>query len=140
MAFPNRAVITAPAARDLYAEHPDHFIARIPGATNGTLQAWDTLDEDFWTSLADPQLTIYGTLAAIPLAVKKYLVRVLRYDDAACTLNPFYVRAASLGAGDSWKLVAGGTRTGAPQAGDRPSEWVPAHEWFGKAADTLGAP
>lgn len=140
MSFPNRAIIMAPVARDLFAEHHDHWIAKIPGATNGVNQLWDTLDQDFWTSLNDAQLTIWGTWAAVPLAAKKYCIRALRYDDVGCTLNPHYVLVADLVTGDYWKLVAGGVRDGAAQAGDRPLEWVPAHEWCGNVDDTLGSP
>lgn len=141
MAFPNRALVMAPVARDLHTEHADRFIARIPNATDGTNQLWDTLDQDFWQSLADPQLTIWGTLAAIPNAAKKYIVQVIRYDTvAALALSAAWKRLADCGALDFIKTNNGVKLLSSFVAGDRPTEWLPMHEWFGKPGDTLGTP
>src|SRR4051812_34733146 len=88
----SRALITAPIARDLTAEHPEGSIARIPGASNGTLVGYDTLDAAFWLALNDAALTVYTTVQSVPLAVRKYLVRFLTYSDAGATLNPTWKR------------------------------------------------
>jgi hypothetical protein len=141
MAVPNRALIMAPVARSLYAEHPDRCIARIPGATDGTNQVWDTLDQDFWQALGDPQLTGWGTLTAIPNAIKKYVVQVLRYDTVAALIgSAAWKRLADCGALDFIKTNNGVKVLSAFVAGDRPTEWAPMHEWLGKPGDTLGAP
>lgn len=136
MAFPNRALVTAPVARDLSAEHPN--TVRVPGATNGTLQAWDTLDEDYW--LTDGTVTVYPTLATVPLALRRYVVQVLRYDDALASTNPAWRRLIDCTVADFVKTSNGIKAATTLVAGDRPLEWDLLHRWAGNPAETLGAP
>lgn len=140
MPFPNRALLSAPVARDLYAEHPDWSVAIIPALTNGILQGWDTLDEDHWAALADPQITIYPDLNSLPTVLKQRAIRVRCYSNVGATTFRWYRRPIDIVTGDFWKLAAGGVRNGAPVGGDRPLEWVPIHHWAGNPGDTLGNP
>lgn len=138
----SRGLVVAPVARDLSAEHTNTVL--VPGATNGTVQGWDTLDVEYWIALGDAVLTVYSALNTIPNAVKLYLFQVIRYDDT--TLDPAtarWVRAKNLAVGDFVKVLNGGnpvTRNGSLQAGDRPQEWDLMHHWSGKPMDTLGVP
>lgn len=105
-----RAIITAPVARNLVTDFPSCNVYPLPGATNGTLQAWSTPDGDDARLAADAQLTIYTTFAAMPAALKKYLVLVRRSDDPAAWVNDRYVRIADLGATDYvrfWSTLTG---------------------------------
>lgn len=139
MGFPNRALIEAPVARDLFTES-GRPVARIPGATNGTVQLWDTLDEDYFVALADPQLVIYGTLQAIPLTRKKYVVQFATYSDALATVSTGWKRWIDCTALDFINTVNGVKAVTTLTATDRPTEWDLLHRWLGNIAETLGAP
>lgn len=159
MAFPNRALVGAPVARDLYAEHPLRHIARIPGAIVSGWQVWDTLDQDYWSALAatDTDLRVVPSLAALralPAGLGaqlfKLVVQVQRFDDVALTpLSARFKRIADLDATDYWRVIrtADGsivTRNGQPIAGDlrpagaRGTAWEMVHSWAGDIAETLG--
>ena len=149
----SRALVVAPLARDLSAI-PN--TVRIPGAANATKQAWDTLERERIEALNDATLVLYATFQSIPLALKKLLVRVRRYDTAACLPTvttvpgpdgipmptPDWKRLADCGSGDFLKVKSNGVpatkAATALVAGDRPQEWSPIHRWAGNPGDTLG--
>jgi hypothetical protein len=139
MGFPNRCLITAPVARDLGTEHPN--TVRVPGATNGVLQVWDSLDQDYWVSLVDAALTIYATFNAVPNVIKKYVLQVMRYDTAAKDVTGVMKRLADCGVNDNFEVTNAGVvsmkKLGTLVAGDRPTEWEPMHRWLGNIAETL---
>lgn len=143
MPYPNRALITAPVARDLFEEFR-RPVVRIPGGTNGVLQLWDTLDEDFFVERADPALTIYPDLPSIPLAIRKYAVQFKCYDSALAANAPVLKRWVDCTALDFIKVKNGGVPAVKAVtllvAGDRPQEFELMHQWSGNVADTLGAP
>lgn len=138
----SRCLIVAPLARDLSLEHGD--TVRVPGAATATVQWWDSLAAEYWTALADAALTIYTKLAAIPLALKKHLVRVKRYDDVTASTGAGWKHLTDCGTLDFITVVNTGVTTVKAVttliAGDRPVEWVPMHHWFGHPGETLGAP
>lgn len=137
MAFPNRALIEAPAARDLFTEswRP---VVRIPGATNGTVQLWDTLDEDYFVALADAQLTIYPNLQAIPVTRKKFVVQFMVYTAVAALGQGVLKRWADCTALDFIKTNNGVKAVTALVTGDVPQEIELMHHWSGNVQETLG--
>lgn len=138
MFTPNRALLLAPVARDLRTEFSNIMVAKIDDATNGVLQAWDTLDQNFWTSLADPQIEIYRTLAEIRAnrpALLRFIIKVIRYDNNLCVLNPFVKTLKDCGAGDWFKTSNGPRRLSTVTAADRPLEWSLIHSWFGEPTE-----
>lgn len=138
MAFPNRAIVVAPVARDLFAES-GRPVVRIPGATNGTSQLWDTLDQDYFVDLNDPQLSGYGTVQAIPLAVRKYVLQFATYPTVAALGVGVWKRWADCTALDFIKTNNGVKAVTTLAGGDRPSEWDLLHRWLGNVAETLGS-
>ena len=147
----SRAIVTAPVARDLLQEAIDAQVAidivRVPGASNGTLQAWDTLDQGVLTAYAatDPALTVYPTFQSLPLALKKFVIQVYSYNSAAAVAGTRALkRAQDCTAADWIKVTNGGVasvkQASALVAGDRPTEWEPMHSWSGNVLETLGVP
>lgn len=138
----SRALLVAPVARDLAAEFPAVSVVPVPGATNGVLRAWDTLNETFFVALADAQITVYPTLQSIPNAVRRYLVQFQTYDSAAATSAPAWKRWIDCTAADYIRV----RNAGVPSvkavttlvAGDRPQEWDVLHRWQGNVEETLG--
>lgn len=151
MPVPNRALIAAPVARNLHAEHPEHWVAAVPGGIVGPDQLWDTLDQDFWVALNDPQLIIcpdLPTLRQRAPSVYEIVVQANRSDSGTQRVNVAMKRISEMAAADFWQVVtASGTvvRNGLPIAGDiRPAgvyrtDWALVHEWAGSPGDTLGA-
>lgn len=169
----SRALVIAPAGVDLparlaeeYADAPPELLARvmdiveIPGATNGTLQAWDTMHADLWSWLGTryDQLTVYTRRRDVPAAVLAYLLQVQRSDSRTAAVNVRWVRYADLQStpydwtdpetGDviqvrDWFRVRGTDGSirvdvkANMTAGERPVDWAPIHEWLG-VADELG--
>lgn len=143
MGFPNRAFIVAPLARDLYAE-TGVPVARIPGATNGVSQLWDTLDQDAFVALNDPTLSGYASLQTMPNAVRKYVIQFQTYDSALATNPTGMKRWIDCTALDFIAVK----NSGIPSVkavttlvnGDHPQEWDLLHRWAGNVAETLGTP
>lgn len=137
-----RCLLVAPVSRDLAAEFPNRDVVRVPGASTATLQAWDTLNEHYFTALADPGITIYGTLQSIPNAVRRYLVQFQTYDSVLANSSPTLKRWIDCTALDFIKVRNNGVDSTkavtALIAGDRPREWEPMHRWMGNVHETLG--
>jgi hypothetical protein len=129
-----RAIVTASAARNIAAIYAGVALVKIPGATNGVVQAWDTNDANLLIGLGglDADLTFYTDRASIPRALWPYLVQVRRSDSAGGAVNIAWKRLADCGAGDFFRIVGGGTRTLATlAAGERPLDTRPVHVWAG---------
>lgn len=149
-----RAIITAPVARSLDTEPAFGGInlARVPNATNGTLQAWSTPDGDDPRLAADPQLTVYLTIPDMPKALRMFIFLVRRSDSGTQAVNVFYKRASDLDNTDfvrTWNTNTGDVGNIGPITVKRASNMLAsdrfvradcdlAHDWFGVSDDDLG--
>lgn len=149
-----RAVLTAPVARALDTEpgFAGVNLYKLPGATNGTVQAWSTPNGDDPRLAADPALTLYLTWGAVPAVLKKFLILVLRWDDAALTLGVKYLRVADLGAADYvrfWSTLTGTAAVPGPLTAKLAStklvsdryyrpDATPSQAWLGVDDSSLG--
>lgn len=137
----SRAILTAPITRNLRTEFGRNIVI-ISGATNGVLQAWDTMDREFYEELADPEIVIYTRRQDVPNAIKGYLiqVRVLQVNTPFNSGNweaAPYKRFADCGVTDFMRITGGIVKTKPLSAGDRPLDWTTVHDWAG-VPDTLG--
>ena len=138
----SRAILTAPVARNLTAEFRRNVI-KIPDATNGVLQAWDTMDREFYIELADPDITIYTRRQDVPAAIRSYLIMVRVLPSAVVFAsiqwdNAPYKRFVECGAADYMRIVGGTVKTRPTFAGgDKPLDWTTVHNWAG-VPDELG--
>ena len=153
-----RAIITAPVARDLASEY--HLAYKIPGATNGVLQAWDTNNREFFAALSVDEradLTAYTRRVDVPAALRPYLIAVLRSDSRTQSINSRYIQLASAQSAAYQRPTASGlvnvpgdffrvrSSVGVVSvklrnemvAGDKPVDWFTIHDWLG-IVDDLG--
>lgn len=143
-----RGLIVAPVARDLRATRQAPPVARVPNAATSTQQVWDTVDSEFWVT--DSTLSVVTSLSDLMdlfAALYPLVVGSVRFDDAACTLNPSGKRLADMTATDFWRAVRSDSsvvvRQGVMQVGDSAPYgpygqlWGPIHQWAGFTVDTL---
>lgn len=136
----SRAILTAPVARNLQLEFGFNIV-KVLDATNGVLQAWDTMDREFYQDLNDPEINIYTRRIDVPAAIRPYLIMVrvlgvgtlfnsLLWDEA-----PFK-RYADCGPADYFRIVGGLVKNKSQVvAGDRPRDWTSVHDWQGVEDD-----
>lgn len=141
----SRAIIVGPLARDLAEEYRANIVP-IPNAQTATLRAWDTMDREYFISLGQPDLSIYTSLADVPVGLRLYLFMVRASPTSLAVNAPAWSTAplmqmAMVPAAHYIRVLASGVPTvkqrSAVVAGDVPIGRRPVHEWSGQA-HTLG--
>lgn len=97
-----RGLILAPVAIDVAARFPNLPVVKIPGATDGTRQVWDTLDAERADALG---LRVRTGYEDVPWGLRIFLLQVRRSDSQTANTNLAWKRLSDCGAGD-WIRVA----------------------------------